>query len=50
MRTLIKWVVYAVLAYMAYMVVTLALVVFQQDTECPEDTSIENAGCILPED
>ena len=50
MRTLIKWAVYAVLAYMAYKVVMLALLVFIPETECPEGASVENEECIVAED
>ena len=49
MRTLFKWAVYAGLAYMAYRVALLALLVFLPENPCPETGSTEREDCIVPE-
>ena len=48
MRILLKFLVYAVLLAMVFVIIQLAIIVFVDDS-CPTNTTEENESCVLPE-
>jgi len=48
MRVLLKFLVYAVLLAMVFVIIQLAIIVFVDDS-CPTNTTEENESCVLPE-